>query len=238
MSPSSGARRDRAVSSTTGLLLFVAIGALLTAGGTYLLLELGNEDIGGPANTVFEATQNGETLVIEHTNGDPVAGENLRVVGGTVSEMPETVGAGRSIEVVPTATVVELHYEDGRVSQQLLSTEAELTRLVVTVENGAGQTLAFRPVGVYDLSSNPAVSSAAELETLLDRTGEPPTPSFVGATDENGEFAAATTTRDELERGGEYVVVTAATGPATERTYAVGRLVLGSGDNTVRLVLP
>lgn len=217
--------------------MFIVIGALLTASGTYLLLELGNENIGGPANSVFEATQDGETVIIEHTSGDSVPGENLRVVGGTVAEMPETVGAGSDLSVVPTATAVELYYEEGRVSQQLLSVDVELTRLIVTVENGTGSALASRPVGVYDISSTPTLSSADDLAATIDRTGDLPTPSFVGATDGTGQFVTATTTRDELERGGEYAIVTATTGPADERTFAVGSVTIESGDNTVRLVL-
>ena len=228
---------DRGLSSTTGLILFIAIGALLTASGTYLMLELGNEDIGTTTTTVFEAEQDGETVTLKHSGGDSVPGENLRVVGGTVTEMPEEVRPGKNIELIPTETEIELHYEDGRVSQELLTTEVDLTRLVVTVEDEQGNALDERPVGVYALSTTPTVSSQDDIRSAIQRLGDIPTPSFVGATDESGQFATTTTTRDELEIGGRYVVVTATTGPTSERSYAVGSLTLDSQENTVRLTL-
>ena len=84
-----GGNSDRALSSTTGMIIFIAIGAVLTASGTYLMLELGNEDIGATATVAFEANQDGERIVIEHTTGDSVASENLRVVGAKVVSMPD-----------------------------------------------------------------------------------------------------------------------------------------------------
>ena len=231
-----GGNSDRALSSTTGMIIFIAIGAVLTASGTYLMLELGNEDIGATATVAFEASQDGERIVIEHTTGDSVASENLRVVGAKVVSMPDVVGSASTIEVIPTATTVTLLYEDGRVSQELLSTEAELTRLVVAVEDGNGNPLAGHTVGVYDPSSKPTVSSPEGLLTDVER-GSVPTPTFVGTTDENGEFATVPATREGLESGGEYVVLTATNGPATERTYAVGSVVVDERENVVRLVL-
>ncbi|PSQ47933.1 hypothetical protein BRD19_08245 [Halobacteriales archaeon SW_7_65_23] len=83
------------------MIIFIAIGAVLTASGTYLMLELGNEDTGRTATVAFDASQTGETVVIEHTTGDSIASENLRVVGAKVISMPAVVGSGTSIEVIP-----------------------------------------------------------------------------------------------------------------------------------------
>lgn len=232
-----GGGRDRGLSSTTGMIIFILIGALLTASGTYLMLELGNEDIGQTATSTFDATQTGETVTIEQTAGDPIDSENLRVVGARVVNMPDVVGGGDTIEVRPTATRIELLFEDGRVSQELLAAEVEVTRLVVTVEDGQGNPLAGHPVGIYDVTSKPTVSSPSDLRTDVERGGGVPTPTFVGATDENGEFVLLPATRDALETGGPYVVLTATTGPDSERTYAIASVTIDDRENVVRLVL-
>jgi len=237
MTGRTGSQGRRGISSTTGMLIFIAIGAILTASGTYLMLELGSQDIGQTATTTFDTSQNGETMVIEHDTGDSIRAENLRVVGATVVSMPDVVGPGSPIEVKPTETTVTLLYEDGRVSQELLTAEVEVTRLVVTVEDGGGAPLEGRPVGVYDLASTPTVASASDLRTAIERGGGLPSPTFVGTTDGSGEFVSITATRDGLDADGEYVVVTASTGPADRRVYAVASVTLDSGDNTVRLVL-
>jgi hypothetical protein len=233
-----GDRRDRGLSSTAGIILFVLIGALLTASGTYLMLEMGSGEIGRTVTTTFDATQNGETVVIEHTTGSALDSDNLRVLGAEVTSMPDVVGSGDRIEVRPTETRIELLYEEGRVSQQLLAAEVELTRLVVTVEDEQGNALASRPVGIYDVESEPTVSSSEDLRTDLERGGVVPTPTFVGATDEDGEFVTIPATRDGLEAGQRYVVLTATTGPDTERAYAVGSVTIDERENVVRLVLP
>jgi len=227
---------DRGLSSTTGMIIFIAIGAVLTASGTYLMLELGNEDIGRAATAAFDASQTGETVVIEHTTGDSIASENLRVIGATVSSMPAVVGSGSSIEVIPTNTTIELRYEDGRVSQELLTEEVEVTRLTVTVEDGNGTPLANHPVGVYDLSAKPTVSSPEDLLSAAERDAIP-TPTFVGATDSDGRFVTVPATREGLETGGEYVLLTATTGPSADRRYAAGSVRIDQRENTVRLVL-
>jgi hypothetical protein len=238
MTGGTGGQRDRGLSSTAGIILFVLIGALLTASGTYLMLEIGSGEIGRTVTTTFDTTQNGETVVIEHTTGSALDSDNLRVVGARVISMPDVVGSGNRIEVRPTETRIELLYEEGRVSQQLLAAEVELVRLVVTVEDERGNLLASRPVGVYDVTSKPTISSSADLTTDLERGGSVPTPTFVGATDEDGEFVTIPATRDGLEAGQEYVVLAATAGPDAERAYAVGSVTINERENVVRLVLP
>jgi len=233
-----GGGRDRGLSSTAGMIIFILIGALLTASGTYLMLEMGNEDIGQTATSTFEVTQTGETVRIEQTAGAAIDSENLRVVGARVVSMPDVVGGGDTIEVRPTATRIELLFEDGWVSQQLLAAEVELTRLVVTVEDGQGNPLASHPVGIYDVASKPTISSPNDLQADLERGGAVPTPTFVGATDENGEFVLLPATRHGLHAGGSYVVLTATTGPDSERTYATASVTIDERENVVRLVLP
>ena len=83
MTGGTGGQRDRGLSSTAGIILFVLIGALLTASGTYLMLEIGSGEIGRTVTTTFDVTQNGETVVIEHTTGSALDSDNLRVVGAT-----------------------------------------------------------------------------------------------------------------------------------------------------------
>jgi len=232
-----GDQGSRGISSTTGMIIFIAIGAVLTASGTYLMLELGSQDIGQTATTTFETSQEGEKMTISHDTGESVRAENLRVVGATVVSMPDVVGPGNSIEVRPTAKTVTLLYEDGRVSQELISADAEVIRLVVRVEDGSGGSLEGRPVGVYNVATAPTVSSADDIRTAIERGGGLPSPTFVGTTDGNGEFVSITAARDGLDAGGEYVVVTASTGPAGQRVYAVESVAVDDGDNTVRLVL-
>jgi len=227
---------DRGLSSTTGMIIFIAIGAVLTASGTYLMLELGNEDIGRTATAAFDASQTGETVVIEHTTGDSIASENLRVVGAKVISMPAVVSSGSSIEVIPTNTTIELRYEDGRVSQELLTEEVEVTRLTVTVEDENGVPLAGKPVGVYHLPSKPTVSSSEDLLSAAERDAIP-TPTFVGATDSDGRFVTVPAIREGLETGDSYVVLTATTEPSADRRYATGSVRVDQRENTVRLVL-
>jgi hypothetical protein len=237
MADGTGRNSDRGLSSTAGMLLFIAMGALLTASGAYLMLELGNQDIGQTATTAFDASQQGDVVVIEHTTGESIAGENLRVEGGRVVEMPDSVGSGSQIEVIPTAETVTLFFEDGRVSQQLLQTEVELTRVLVTVENTDGEPLAGHPVGIYDLGATPGVSTPSELLSATGDTGGPPAPLLAGTTNQDGQFVTVTTHRDGLERDRQYVALAATRGPAEDRAYAVETVFIDERENELTVVL-
>jgi len=232
-----GRGQDRGLSSTAGMVLFITIGALLTGAGAYLLLELGSQDIGQTVTTAFDARQEGDAVVIEHTTGDPVAGGNLRVEGGVAGEIPDRVDSGTQIRVTPTAEEVVLLFEDGRVSQELARIEARLTRLRITVQGPDGAARPHHPVGVYDVDSDPAFARPQSLLRAVDRRGAPPEPLFAGLTDEDGQFVTATTFRDGLEAGGEYVVLAASTGPEGARTYNAGRVEIDERENRVTIVL-
>jgi hypothetical protein len=237
MPDGTGRNRERGLSSTAGMVLFIAMGALLTASGAYLMLELGSQDIGLTATTAFEANQQGDIVIIEHTTGESIAGENLRVEGGRVTEMPESVGSGSQIEVTPTAETVTLLFEDGRVSQALLQTKVELTRVVVTVENTNGEPLAGHPVGLYDLDATPDVSTPSELLSAASDTGDPPAPLLAGTTNQNGQFVTVTTQREYLTRNGQYVALAATSGPAEDRSYAADTLSIDKRANKLTIVL-
>jgi hypothetical protein len=227
---------DRALSSTAGMLLFIVMGALLTASGAYLMLELGNQEIGQTATTAFEASQQGDRVVIQHTTGESIAGESLRVAGGRVTEMPETVGSGSQIEVTPTEETVTLFFEDGRVSQQLLQTDVALTRITVSVENADGEPLAGHPVGLYDLDTTSGVSTPSDLLSVTTGDG-PPTPLLAGTTNEDGQFVTVTTHRQGLERDRQYVALAATRGPAENRSYAVETVLVDERNNELTIVL-
>lgn len=237
MADGTGRNRDRGLSSTAGMLLFIAMGALLTASGVYFMLELGNQDIGQTTTTAFDASQQGDTLVIEHTTGESIAGENLRVAGGRVTQMPDSVGSGSQIEVTPTAGTVTLFFEDGRISQELLQTEVDLTRVIVTVENTNGEPLAGHPVGLYDLDATPGVSTPSELLSKAGDSGGPPTPLLAGTTTQDGQFVTVTTHRDGLERDRQYVALAATRGPADGRAYAVETVFVDERENELTIVL-
>lgn len=233
-----GRRSTRGRSSSAGILVFVVVGAVLTASGTYLVLQLGTDEIGGPANAVLEASQDGDTVTIEHTAGQSIDWDDLRVVGGTAEEMPAELHVGDQVEVRPTAPEVRLLFESGRVSQELARTDVELTRLAVRVADGSGSSIASRPVGIYDLAATPGLDSLAALRAEINRTGEPPAPTLVGATDADGEFVTAIAARTELEAGGEYVVATATAGPAGDRVYDMRTVQIDDRENAVSLVVP
>lgn len=234
----SGRRSTRGRSSSAGILLFIVIGAVLTASGAYLMLQLGDDDIGGPANAVFDASQEDGLVILEHSTGDPIAGDNLRVVGGTVAEMPAEISTGDRLEVRPTAGEVRLLFESGRVSQELARIDAELARLVVRVADGNGTAIAGRTVGIYDLGARPGLASPAALRAEINRTGEPPAPTLVGATDANGEFVITVAARDALSRDGEYAVLTATAGTAGDRVYDVRAVTIDDQENAVALAVP
>lgn len=237
MADGNGGQADRGLSTNAGIFLFIAIGALMTASGAYLMLELGNQDIGQTATTALDAKQQGDTVIVEHSTGESVAGENIRVEGGRVGELPETVNSGTQFEVTPTEGEVVVFYEDGRVSQELVRADVDLTRLVVTVEDENGSPLANHPVGVYDLGAKPTIATPSNLLSAVEDGGQPPEPLFAGLTDEDGQLVTATTHRDGLERDGEYVMLAATTGGADQRTYAIESVQISQRDNEVRLVL-
>lgn len=232
-----GGQHDRGLSSTAGMMLFIALGALMTGAGAYLMLELGNQDIGQTATTAFDARQEGDTVIIEHTAGEAVTGANLKVEGGTPGEIPGTVNTGTKIEVTPTAEEVVLLFEDGRVSQELVSLDVELTRLVVTVEDQDGTPLADHPIGIYNLEEKPSLATPSNILETINQSGGPPEPMFAATTDEDGQFVTATTHRDGLDRGGQYAVLAVTPGSSADRVYAVETVQMDKRENEVTIVL-
>jgi hypothetical protein len=109
-------RESRAATPVTGIILLVAITAILAATVSIYVFGL-PESLADPAPAAsFTAEQTEDTVRITHTSGETIEGDRLSIRGGTVTSIPETIEAGRSIEVTPSSETLTLIWENDETS--------------------------------------------------------------------------------------------------------------------------
>ena len=121
---------DRGVAPVISTILLVGIVVVLAAIISVFALGLG-EEVSDPAPSAafgVDITDHG-TVLVRHTGGETIDGENLALRGGAIADRPETIQAGSTIEIAGPSSEMDLVWETDGNSAILSSFTVDLVRL-------------------------------------------------------------------------------------------------------------